>query len=123
MGIGWAGTYMPGLKALSDHAEGPGQSRAVAAHAASVGISGALSFLFAGIMSEWFGWRIAILASAAGAALSAITVAAAVPTSPTHATTGPAPLDLRPAFSNRSATAYPVSYPVHTLGMAAVPGW
>ena len=31
MGAGWAGSYMPGLKALSDLAEGPQQSRAVAA--------------------------------------------------------------------------------------------
>ena len=38
-GIGWAGTYMVGLKALADQVEGPGQSRAVAAHAASIGIS------------------------------------------------------------------------------------
>ena len=44
MGVGWAGSYMPGLKALSDLVEGPQQSRAVAAHAAAVGISGALSF-------------------------------------------------------------------------------
>src|SRR6185503_19527762 len=27
MGVGWAGGYMPGLKALSDLAEGPQQSR------------------------------------------------------------------------------------------------
>jgi len=37
MGVGWAGSYMPGLKALSDLAEGPQQSRAVAAHAAPSG--------------------------------------------------------------------------------------
>ena len=48
MGAGWAGSYMPGLKALSDLAEGPQQSRAVAAHAAAVGVSGALSFGIAG---------------------------------------------------------------------------
>src|SRR3989442_1156611 len=35
MGVGWAGSYMPGLKALSDVTEGPQQSRAVAAHAAA----------------------------------------------------------------------------------------
>jgi MFS family permease len=34
---------LPGLKALSDLAEGQQQSRAVAAHAAAVGVSGALS--------------------------------------------------------------------------------
>src|SRR4029450_2335544 len=44
MGAGWAGSYMPGLKALSDLAEGAQQSRAVAAHPAAVGGKGALSF-------------------------------------------------------------------------------
>ncbi len=43
MGAGWAGSYVPGLKALSDLAEGQQQSRAIAAHAAAVGVSGALS--------------------------------------------------------------------------------
>src|ERR1044072_5636129 len=54
MGVSWARTYMPGLKELSDHVEGPQQPRAVAAHAAAVGISAALSFLFAGSMAAWF---------------------------------------------------------------------
>ena len=40
-GIGWAGTYMPGLKAIADPLEGVAQSRAVSWHAAGVGISGA----------------------------------------------------------------------------------
>src|SRR5882724_2903335 len=43
-GIGWAGTYMPGLKAIADPLEGVAQSRAVSWHAAGVGISGAGSF-------------------------------------------------------------------------------
>jgi len=47
---------MPGLKALSDLAEGPRQSRAVAAHAAAVGISGALSFGVAGAVHAWLGY-------------------------------------------------------------------
>src|ERR1051325_1676122 len=37
-GIGWAGTYMPGLKAITDPIEGVAQSRAVSWHAAGVGI-------------------------------------------------------------------------------------
>src|SRR4029077_9624921 len=43
-GIGWAGTYMPGLKAIADPLEGTAQSRVVSWHAAGVGISGAASF-------------------------------------------------------------------------------
>ena len=43
-GIGWAGTYMTGLKLLADQVDAKLMSRAVAGHAASIGISGALSF-------------------------------------------------------------------------------
>jgi hypothetical protein len=39
-GIGWAGAYMPGLKAIADTLEGDAQSRAVSAHAAGVGVAG-----------------------------------------------------------------------------------
>jgi MFS family permease len=41
-GIGWAGCYMPGLKAIADRLEGNAQSRAVTWHAAGVGIAGAI---------------------------------------------------------------------------------
>lgn len=124
MGIGWAGTYMPGLKALSDHIEGPAQSRAVAAHAAAVGVSGALSFLFAGLMAAGFGWRAAILASAAGAAISALVVLALVPAKkPVAQAGGRALLDFRPVFANRSAMAYALCYMVHTWEMSALRGW
>ena len=55
LGGGWAGTYMPGLKALSDIIEGPQQSPTVSAHAASLGIIGAASFLVAETIGAWFG--------------------------------------------------------------------
>ena len=43
-GMGWAGTYMTGLKLLADRVDAKMMSRATAGHAASIGISGALSF-------------------------------------------------------------------------------
>src|SRR5690349_9127221 len=43
-GIGWAGTYMTGLKLVADQVDAKMMSRAAAGHAASIGISGALSF-------------------------------------------------------------------------------
>jgi len=41
-GMGWAGTYMTGLKLLADRVDAKMMSRATAGHAASIGISGAL---------------------------------------------------------------------------------
>ena len=46
-GLGWAGTYMTGLKLLADQVDAKMMSRAVTGHAASIGISGALSYVWA----------------------------------------------------------------------------
>ena len=79
MGAGWAGSYMPGLKAISDAAEGPQLSRAVAAHAAAVGVSGALSFGIAGAVNAWLGWQWALVPGALGAALAFVLVLVGLP--------------------------------------------
>ena len=60
-GIGWAGAYMPGLKAIADTLEGNAQSRAVSMHAAGVGVAGASSFGIAGLIAAWFGPNAAFL--------------------------------------------------------------
>src|SRR5204863_75639 len=107
MGAGWAGSYMPGLKALSDVAEGPQQSRAVAAHAAAVGVSGALSFGVAGAVNAWLGWQWALVPGALGAALAFVLVLVGLPARSVKPGAGPrgALLDFRPILRNRSALA------------------
>ncbi len=124
-GIGWAGVYMPGLKALSDLVEGPGQSRAVTAHAASVGVSGAASFLIAGTIAEWAGWRWGIAVGGVGAVLAWLLMALFLPARRPIPSTTPktALLDFRPVLRNRSAMAYSIGYCVHTLEMSALRSW
>src|SRR5499426_2558573 len=125
MGAGWAGSYMPGLKALSDVAEGQRQSRAVAAHAAAVGVSGALSFGVAGAVNAWLGWRAALVPGLLGAALAFVFVLFGLPArAPRHAA-GPRAglLDFRPILRNRSALAYSLAYCVHTWEMSALRAW
>ncbi len=125
MGAGWAGSYMPGLKALSDLAEGRQQSRAVAAHAAAVGVSGALSFGVAGAVNAWLGWHWALVPGALGATLALLLVAIGLPSRPVSAPAGSqrALLDFRPILRNRSALAYSIAYCVHTWEMSALRGW
>jgi MFS family permease len=125
MGVGWAGSYMPGLKALSDLAEGQQQSRAVAAHAAAVGISGALSFGVAGAVNARLGWQWALVPGAVGAALAFVIVLVGLPACPPRTVAGPrgALLDFRPILRNRSALAYSLAYCVHTWEMSALRAW
>lgn len=124
-GIGWAGTYMPGLKALSDLVEGPGQSRAVAAHAAAVGISGACSFALAGAVAGWLGWQWSMAVGGIGAALAFAIAAILLPGQPPQARRDhpPALLNFGPVFRNRSAMAYALGYMVHTWEMSSVRSW
>jgi len=125
MGAGWAGSYMPGLKALSDLTEGPQQSRAVAAHAAAVGVSGALSFGVAGAVNASFGWQWALVPGGLGAVLAFVLVLVGLPGQRVKPATGPrgALLDFRPILRNRSALAYSIAYCVHTWEMSALRGW
>jgi MFS family permease len=125
MGAGWAGSYMPGLKALSDVTGGAQQSRAVAAHAAAVGISGALSFGVTGGVNAWLGWQWALLPGTLGPALAFVLVLIGLPARPAHAPSQPpgALLDFRPVLRNRSALAYSVAYCVHTWEMSALRAW
>ena len=58
-GVALAGTYMPGLRALTDRCEGPGQARAVSFYTAGFSLATGLSFLMAGEVGRMFGWRAA----------------------------------------------------------------
>ena len=69
-GVGLAGTYMPGLKALSDHIDGPRQSRAVAFYTASFGIGTALSYFMAGEVADRVGWESAFGVNAGASVLA-----------------------------------------------------
>src|SRR5262249_33824295 len=111
-GVGWAGTYMTGLKLLADRVEPALMSRAVAGHAASIGIAGALSFLFAGLLNRWVGWRGAFLGAALAAAIAWLLVFVWAPARRARSEP-PADgvlFDFRPVLRNRSAMAYAVAY-------------
>lgn len=124
-GIGWAGTYMTGVKLLADQVDAKLMSRAVTGHAASVGVSGALSFSCADLIADHFGWRAAFLAAALSATAAWCIVALAAPRRrPPPPAAGDARLfDFRPVFRNRSAMAYAQAYCIHTLEMNALRGW
>ena len=125
-GVGWAGTYMTGLKLLADQVDARLMSRAVTGHAASIGISGALSFSCAGLLAEFHGWPAAFIVAGMSAGLAWLLVSLSVPSraQPAQpASDGYRLFDFRPVFRNRSAMAYSLGYCVHTLEMNALRGW
>jgi MFS family permease len=125
-GMGWAGTYMTGLKLLADRVDARMMSRATAGHAASIGISGAFSFACGDLIAAAAGWRAAFLFAAIAAAVAWVVVALVVPAQLKQASRlqdGQGLYDFRPVFRNRSAMAYAIAYCIHTLEMSALRGW
>ena len=124
-GVGWAGTYMTGLKLLADRVDAKLMSRAVTGHAASIGVSGALSFSVAGLLAEFFDWRAAFVVAGLSGAAAWLLVALSVPRGapPAPDADGFKLFDFRPVFRNRSAMAYAIGYCIHTLEMNALRGW
>jgi len=125
-GIGWAGAYMPGLKAIADTLEGNAQSRAVSMHAAGVGIAGASSFGIAGLIAAWASPSAAFVFGGLAALLALALAWAVMPDrKPEHAATADprALLDFRPVLRNRQAMAWIAGYTVHTWEMAALRAW
>jgi predicted MFS family arabinose efflux permease len=125
-GIGWAGTYMTGLKLLADQVDARMMSRAVTGHAASIGISGSASYVLGDLLAHEFGWRLAFASAGITAAIAwtmvVFSVQGRAPPA-AQAAAQPALFDLRPVLRNRSAFAYSLAYCVHTLEMNALRGW
>ncbi len=124
-GAGLAGTYMPGLKALSDATEGSAhQSRYVAFYTSSFGIGAGLSFVAAGEMTALLDWRWAFAVAAVGSAVSFVVIVAVLapsrPAAPKHVSHF---LDFRPVLRNRRAMRYILGYDGHNWELFAMRSW
>lgn len=124
-GVGWAGVYMTGLKLLADRVAPELMRRAVAWHAAGIGISGALSFIFGAVVADAYGWQAAFeIAGWVAVGACGLVLLAAPPAPPPKADGPPAALlDFRPVLRNRLAMAYALTYCVHTWEMSVLRGW
>ena len=123
-GAGWAGTYMTGLRIISDPLEGTAQSRAVSWHAAGVGVSNAASFALAGAVAAFAGADAAfVVGAAASGAAFLIALVIVREATRTVALSSRRLLDYRPVLRNRAALAWIAGYTVHTWEMAVVRAW
>jgi len=125
-GISFAGTYMPGVKALSDRIGGAKQSRAISLYTASVGVGTALSVFLAGWLTGRFDWRwgaiLMGLCPVAGVVLFALAVRPRPPET-VHQAVRTSFLDFRPALRNRSAVGYVLGYAAHCWELFGFRAW
>jgi MFS family permease len=123
-GVGLAGTYMTGLKALTDRVGGPRQSRHVAFYTSAFGCGAALSYVTAGEAAAAADWRLPFLISAAAfAAAFALTWFGVPKQRPAPPASAGRALDFLPVLRNRRVMAYISGYVGHNWELFALRSW
>lgn len=131
LGAGVAGTYMPGLRLLSDRTSGPSQSRYIAFYSSFFGIGMAISLVLAGLLAPAYGWRSAFLVSAAGPLCAGLAVflllektriEAKAKQAFSFATLFPVAA-WRRVMANRAAAGYTLGYFAHCVELFGSRGW
>lgn len=126
IGAGLAGTYMPGLKLLSDLVEeSPRRGRYVAFYTSTFGIGASVSYVIVGTIEPAFGWRAVFFVSGFGPLAAAALVRLALPPSRVAPSPQARPhlLDFRPVFRNRVARGYILGYSAHCYEMFGIGAW
>jgi predicted MFS family arabinose efflux permease len=120
-GIGFAGAYMPGLKALTDRLPPGDVSRSVTLYTSSFSFGVGLSFLVAQVVADQIGWRAAFLVTGLGpiAMIVACLAMPAVKPVPTARRL----LDFGPVLRNRPAMGYVLGYGAHCFELYGIRTW
>jgi MFS family permease len=124
-GAGLAGTYMPGLKALTDRVAGPRQSRYIAFYTSTFGIGTSLSLLLAGWLGGLISWRWAFGLIAAGPAAAVLLVVSGLRPLPLPRAEArrSALLRLDVVLRDRSVMGYILGYSVHCYELFGMRSW
>jgi MFS family permease len=122
-GVGLAGVYMPGLKALVDRERGSAQVRAMSYYTACFSLGTMLSFLLVGEVARHFGWRSAFAFSGLTALIGAGLAACLAPVHPDTTGSPGGLLDFRPVLRNRAAMGYILGYVCHMWELFTFRAW
>jgi MFS family permease len=120
-GIGCAGAYMPGLRALTDRLGTGDQSRSITLYTACFSLGVGLSFLVTQVLAEWTGWRSAFVVTGAA---PLVMIAVCVMLEPRWPPPRPNGLpSFGPVLRNRQAMGYIVGYGVHCFELYGFRTW
>jgi predicted MFS family arabinose efflux permease len=120
-GVGFAGAYMPGLKALTDRLAPGDSSRAVTLYTSSFSLGVGLSFLVAQLVAEYWGWRTAFLVTAIGPIVMLSVCLLLRPVQPRPAQGRL--LDFAPVFRNTKAMGFVLGYGAHCFELYGIRTW
>jgi predicted MFS family arabinose efflux permease len=120
-GVGFAGAYMPGLKALTDRLAPGDSSRAITLYTSSFSFGVGLSFLVSQLAAEGWGWRTAFFVTAVGPLVMLSVCFLLRPVEPK-----PAPgrlMDFAPVFRNTEAMGFVLGYGAHCFELYGIRTW
>jgi predicted MFS family arabinose efflux permease len=120
-GVGFAGAYMPGLKALTDRLAPGDSSRAVTLYTSSFSFGVGLSFLVAQLVAEAWGWRAAFMVTAIGPIMMLSVCFLLRPVEPKPAQGRL--LDFAPVFRNSRAMGFVLGYGAHCFELYGIRTW
>jgi MFS family permease len=120
-GAGFAGAYMPGLRALTDRLDTADGSRAITLYTATFSVGVGLSFLVSQWVADTWGWRWSFVVTGLGP-LAMLVVASVLAPVPPPAASGHL-LDFRPVLGNRPALGYILGYGAHCFELYGMRTW
>src|SRR5262249_46027157 len=120
-GAGFAGAYMPGLKALTDRLPPGDASRSITLYTSSFSLGSGLAFLGCQLVADHSGWRWAFLVSGFGplVMVAACLAMGAVKPTPVQRQL----LDFKPVWRNRAAMGYVLGYGAHCFELYGIRTW
>ncbi|MBN42770.1 MAG: MFS transporter [Alphaproteobacteria bacterium] len=124
-GAGVGGTYMCGLKVLTDRLPPPIPSRGITIYTSGFSVGAGVSFALNGLIGAEFGWPWAFGVAAIGPVIAATIVLLLLrsyaPLPEERPTTNT--FDFRPVLRNRTAMGYVLGYAGHSWELFALRGW
>jgi predicted MFS family arabinose efflux permease len=120
-GTGFAGAYMPGLKALTDRLPPGDTSRSVTLYTSSFSVGVGFSFLISQLVADYLGWRAAFVVTGIG---PLVMIGACILLAPLKPKSKPGRLlDFRPVFRHRPALGYILGYGSHCFELYGMRTW
>ncbi|MBU6269740.1 MAG: MFS transporter [Betaproteobacteria bacterium] len=122
-GVGFAGAYMPGLRALTDRLDPGDASRSVTFYTSSYSLGVGMSFLVSQLVAETLGWRWSFTLTGLGPLVMVAAAARMRPVPPPPRPPGARLLDFRPVLRNRTAMGYILGYAAHCFELYGMRTW